>query len=158
MSLQSVAALGSPPLYDLVCFLGSHTSKWPVGGIYSLPHTSSRWTESSSFLSTGAPDMAMFTVRCLPRLSSVGSDRYHPSATWHTRQSGGAPDSLVWLDDRWLVWRGRRWLRDWPLVRCAAGASDSPVIYIRSAPNCFPRAACSPRASLGTRHCNTLNL
>jgi hypothetical protein len=29
---------------------------------------------------------------------------------------------------------------------------DSPVIYSRSAPNRFPRAACLPRASLDTRH------
>jgi hypothetical protein len=30
---------------------------------------------------------------------------------------------------------------------------DSAVIYSRSVPNRFPRAACSLRASLGTEHC-----
>jgi hypothetical protein len=86
--------LGLPPL---------QMAGW--GGIYSLPHTSSHWIESSNFLSTGAPDspvQALFTVRCLPRQSTVGSDRCHPLATWHTRQSGGAPDSPVQLEDRWL--------------------------------------------------------
>jgi hypothetical protein len=39
-------------------------------------------------------------------------------------------------------------------VRCTP---DSPVIYNRSAPNCFPRAVCSPRASLGTEHCPVHN-
>jgi hypothetical protein len=57
-------------LYALVCFLGPHTSKWPVGVFFSLPHTTSRWTESNSFLLTGAPNspvytgQALFTVRC----------------------------------------------------------------------------------------------
>jgi hypothetical protein len=63
--------------YALVCCLGSHTSKWLVGGIYSLPHTSSRWTESSSFLLMGTPDNpvrtghTLFTVRCLPRQLTI---------------------------------------------------------------------------------------
>jgi hypothetical protein len=75
--------------YALVCCLGSHTFKWLVGDIYSLPHTSSRWTESSSFLSTGAPDspvhtgQALFTMRCPAtsadrwslQQSTVGSNR-----------------------------------------------------------------------------------
>jgi hypothetical protein len=94
MSLQSVAALGSLPQYALVCFLGSHTSKWPVGGI-AFPQTCSRWTESNNFMLTGAPDWALFNVWCLPHQSTVGSDRCHPSATWHTGQPGGAPDSPV---------------------------------------------------------------
>jgi hypothetical protein len=34
MSLQSVAALASLPPYVLVCFLGSHTSKCPVEGVF----------------------------------------------------------------------------------------------------------------------------
>jgi hypothetical protein len=34
MSLQSVVALGSVPLCALVCFLGSHSSKWLVGGVF----------------------------------------------------------------------------------------------------------------------------
>jgi hypothetical protein len=44
-------------LYPFICCLGSHTLKWPVGVVFigSNP-ISSRWTESSSFLSTGAPD------------------------------------------------------------------------------------------------------
>jgi hypothetical protein len=35
--------------YALVCFLGSHTLRWPVGGIYSLPHNYSRWIEVTVF-------------------------------------------------------------------------------------------------------------
>jgi hypothetical protein len=64
--------------YALVCCLGSHTFKWLVGGIYSLPNTSSRWTESGSFLSTGTPDSpartrhTLFSVWCLPCQSTVG--------------------------------------------------------------------------------------
>jgi hypothetical protein len=43
------------------------------GYIYSPHHNYSRWTESSSFLSIGAPDRALFTIRCLPRQLTVGS-------------------------------------------------------------------------------------
>jgi hypothetical protein len=83
--------------YALVCCLGSHTSKWPVGGIYSLSHNYSRW----SFLSMGAPNslvhtgQALFTVWC-PATSTdrwglqqsiVGSDCF--LTVWCT------PDSLV---------------------------------------------------------------
>src|SRR5688500_11102908 len=35
-----------------------------------------------------APDRALFTVRCLPRQSTVGSDRCYPLATWRTEQFG----------------------------------------------------------------------
>jgi hypothetical protein len=48
--------------YALVCCL--------LGGIYSLPHTSSRWIESNNFLLVGALDspvhtgQALFTIRC----------------------------------------------------------------------------------------------
>jgi hypothetical protein len=75
--------------YALVCCLGSHTLKWLVGVIFIGPnHISSRWTESSSFLSTGALDSLVHTghgivhypvpatsvnrwIRPLPRLSSA---------------------------------------------------------------------------------------
>jgi hypothetical protein len=76
-------------LYALVCFLGSHTSKWSIGSIYS-PHTSSHWIESSNFLSTGTPDSLvrtghiLFIVRCLPRQPTVGvcsSRLLDPTAT-----------------------------------------------------------------------------
>jgi hypothetical protein len=68
----------------------------------------------------------------------------------------GTPDSPMRLDDRWLGCRGQHWLHDRPLVRRTAGATDSPVIYSCSTPNWFPRAVCSPRASLGTGHCSML--
>jgi hypothetical protein len=44
-------------------------------------------------------------------------------------------------------WSGVRLVHQ--TVQCTR---DSPMIYSRSAPNCFLRAACSPRASLGTGH------
>jgi hypothetical protein len=56
--------------YAFVCCLGSHTFKCPVGGICSLPHTSSRWTESNRFLWMSAQDspvhtrQALFTIWC----------------------------------------------------------------------------------------------
>jgi hypothetical protein len=60
-------------LYPLICCLGSHTLKWSVGVVFIGPNPiSSRWTESNSFLSTGAPDRALFTVLCLPRQPTVG--------------------------------------------------------------------------------------
>jgi hypothetical protein len=60
-----------------------------LGSIYSLLHTSSHWTKSSSFLLTGAPDSpvhighTLFTVWCpatsadrwILQQSPVGSDR-----------------------------------------------------------------------------------
>jgi hypothetical protein len=61
-----------------------------LGGIYSLPHTSSRWRESNSFLLTGTPNSPVHTERplfivwcpatCADRWglqqSTVGSDLY----------------------------------------------------------------------------------
>jgi hypothetical protein len=86
--------------YVLVCCLGSHTSKWPVGGIYSLPHTSSSWTESNSFLSAGTPDSpvrtghTLFIVRCLPRQPTVGVCSSRPLDPTITRLSGA--HQTVW--------------------------------------------------------------
>jgi hypothetical protein len=40
-----------------------------VGGIYNPNHNSSRWL---GFLSTGAPDTALFIVQCLPHQPIVG--------------------------------------------------------------------------------------
>jgi hypothetical protein len=42
--------------------LGSHTLKWSVVVVFIGPNPiSSRWTESNSFLSTGAPDSPVHT-------------------------------------------------------------------------------------------------
>ena len=74
--------------------------------IASTPQTS-RWTESSSFLSSGAPDRhcAVSGARHVSRpLAPVAVDRWIrplPSARWHTGQSGAhrtvrcTPDSPV---------------------------------------------------------------
>jgi hypothetical protein len=65
-------------LHALICCLGSHTLKWLVGLIFIGPNPiSSRWTENSSFLSTGTLDSPVPTtlvgrwVRPLPSLSSI---------------------------------------------------------------------------------------
>jgi hypothetical protein len=59
-------------LYPLICCLGCHTLKWLVGVVFIGPNPiSSRWTESNSFLSTDAPDRALFTIRCLPRQPTI---------------------------------------------------------------------------------------
>jgi hypothetical protein len=42
---------------------------WWLGGIYIPNHYSSRWLR---FLSTGAPDIPLFTFQCLPRQPIVG--------------------------------------------------------------------------------------
>jgi hypothetical protein len=50
-----------------------------LGGIYSLPHTSSRWTEMSSFLSTDAADIhcSLSGASHISRLlGSVAVDRW----------------------------------------------------------------------------------
>jgi hypothetical protein len=40
-----------------------HTLKWPVGVVFIGPNPiSSHWTESSSFLSTGAPDSLVLAM------------------------------------------------------------------------------------------------
>jgi hypothetical protein len=53
--------------------LGSHTLTWAVRVIFIGSNPSyGRWTESNSFLSTGTPDTALFSIRCLPRQSPVG--------------------------------------------------------------------------------------
>jgi hypothetical protein len=49
-----------------------------LGVFIASPHTSSHWTESSNFLSTGTPDSpvctrhTLFIVRCLPRQLTAG--------------------------------------------------------------------------------------
>jgi hypothetical protein len=166
MSLQSVAALGSLPQYALVCLLGSHTSKWSVGRVFIASPTllavrqkAATFCRRAHWTVRCAPDRASFTVWCLARQSTVGSNRCHPSATRHTEQFGGAPDSSVWLNARWFVWRGRRWLhgRRWSGVRLAHRTvrctPDSSVIYSHSTPYCFPRAAWAP----DTVRCTTDN-
>jgi hypothetical protein len=61
---------------------------------------SSRWTESSSFLSTGAPDspvhirQALFTVWCMPRQPTVvvcSSRPLDPTVTQSVRCTPGSP-------------------------------------------------------------------
>jgi hypothetical protein len=56
-------------LYALVCCLGSHTLEWLVGGVFIAPNTKLVVGEKSCSLwhieqSGGAPDSALFTVRC----------------------------------------------------------------------------------------------
>jgi hypothetical protein len=43
-----------------------------VGGIYSPNHYSSRYCPWHTGQSGGAPDMALFSVRCVPRQLPVG--------------------------------------------------------------------------------------
>jgi hypothetical protein len=63
-------------LYALVCYLGSHTFKWPVGGIYSPQHKTSHWRKA--VLSTAHRTVrwctGQCTVHCLVRLA-VGLNR-----------------------------------------------------------------------------------
>jgi hypothetical protein len=97
-------------LYALICCLGSHTLKWPVVVVFIGPNpSSSRWTESNNFLSSGAPDMALFTVWCLPRQPTIGvysSRPFDPTVTqtvrgtlsyMHCSLSGALATSV----DRW---------------------------------------------------------
>jgi hypothetical protein len=71
------------------------------GGIYSLPHTSSCWTESSSFLSTGTPNSlvrtehTLFIVRWLPRQPTVGICSSRPLDPTVTQTIRCTPDSSV---------------------------------------------------------------
>jgi hypothetical protein len=46
--------------------------KWPVGVVFIGPNpVSSRWTKSSSFLSTGTPNSLMHTGQCpMPAMSA----------------------------------------------------------------------------------------
>jgi hypothetical protein len=81
-----------------------------VGGIYSPNHYSSRCCRWHTGQSGGAPDMALFTVQCVPRQSSVGVWSgwplksfvllRHRTVRWHTRQFG-----VLWLCsfDLWLL-------------------------------------------------------
>jgi hypothetical protein len=66
-------------LYALICCLGSHPLKWLVRVVFIGPnHSYSRWTESSSFLSMGAPDSPVYTghdtVHCL--VPTTSADRW----------------------------------------------------------------------------------
>jgi hypothetical protein len=76
--------------YALVCCLGSHSSKWLVGGIYSLPLNYSHWTEGCCFCRR-----AHRIVRCPGHVSrplgSVAVDRCIrplPDNPVHIEQSG----------------------------------------------------------------------
>jgi hypothetical protein len=72
-------------------FLGlQHLHGW-LGVIYSLPHTSSRWTESNNFLLTDAPDSPCNHCSlsgALPHQPTIGSDRWNLDPR-------GTPDSPV---------------------------------------------------------------
>jgi hypothetical protein len=133
-----------------------HTFKWSIGVVFIGPNPiSSCWTESSSFLSTGAPYSPVRTgqgiVHCPVHATSV--DRWIrplvrlPGAR-RTVRCGLMTVGLANVADADCAadrWSGARLAHR--TVRCTP---DSLVIYSRSAPNCFPRAICSPRASLGT--------
>jgi hypothetical protein len=65
-----------------------------LGGIYSLPHTSSRWTESNSFLSTGTPDKHCSVSDALPRQPIVEVCSSRPLDL-----------TVAWLSGaHWTVW------------------------------------------------------
>jgi hypothetical protein len=70
-------------------------------GSYSLPHTSSRWTENNSFLSTTTLDSpvrtghTLFTVRCLPHQPTIGVCSSRPLAPTVTQIVRWSPDSSV---------------------------------------------------------------
>jgi hypothetical protein len=65
-------------LYALVCFLGSHTLKWPVGGIYSLPKLLVVGQKATAFYRRAhrtvryTPDKHCSLSGALPRQSTVG--------------------------------------------------------------------------------------
>jgi hypothetical protein len=127
----------------LGCSMGAWYVAWAhfspngrSGGVYSLPHTSSRWTESSSFLLTGTPDSLVHTehgtVHCpVPSTSTV--DHWIHRPLWSTGQFGATfwPSLTFWafltpsLVDRWL-WAGLVHRT----VRCTL---DSSVNYSRDA-------------------------
>jgi hypothetical protein len=69
--------------YALVCCLGSHTLKWPVGGVFSAPHNYSRWTEATTFCRR-----AHRIVRCTPDMHCSLSGALATSADhWGLQQS-----------------------------------------------------------------------
>jgi hypothetical protein len=143
----------------LVCFLGSHISKWSVGGYYSLPTllvvgrkaaTLCRWAHrtehcslSGAFHVTRPLDLTVATLR---PLGTPDSPLVHRKVrcdlmTVSLADVAGADCAA----DRWTGVRLAQ-----RTIRCT---SNNTMIYSRNAPNCFPRAACSPRAGLGTGHC-----
>jgi hypothetical protein len=84
--------------YALVCFLGSHTLKWPVGVIYSLRHNYSCWTEAAAFCRWAhrivqcTPDKQCSLSGALPRQPTVGvysSRPLDPTVTQAVRRSTG---------------------------------------------------------------------
>jgi hypothetical protein len=87
-----------------------HTQMAGWRGIYSLPLTSSSWTESCSFLSLGAPDSPVHTghVRCPGHVSqplrAAAADRW-PDCPVHTGQSDAtAPESPFFGLSAQTVW------------------------------------------------------
>jgi hypothetical protein len=83
-------------LYPLICCLSSHHLKWPVGVVFIGPNPiPSRWTESSSFRSTGTPDRVLFSVWCLPRQSTVGVCSSRSLGLTATQTVRCTPDSPV---------------------------------------------------------------
>jgi hypothetical protein len=120
-----------------------------VGGIYSPNHYSSRCCRWHTGQSGGAPDMALFSVRCVCHVSCPlgfsAVDRWSPLSSSCTGQSGGTPDmsGAFWLccSDFWLrtVHFCSRPLRSFD--RCSAGSLDtvwctpySPVNYSGEVP------------------------
>jgi hypothetical protein len=138
-------------VYKVLLHLGVlHTLKWPVGVVFIGPNPiSSHWTERSSFLSTGAPDRALFTVWCLPRQSTVGSNHY-PDCLVHTGQSDVALWLLAWLT--WPTLTARPTVgqaRGWRTGQ--SGAHQTVRWFIATAPQLLPESGLSTKGQPGHR-------
>jgi hypothetical protein len=137
MSLQSVTALGSGWMPRGSFIAPSNQPSLSACAPYSPLHTG-QWAVAD-FL----PFLAKPTVATLRPLGTPDSPVAHRTVLFGLMTVGLA--DVVGADcaaDRWL---GAQLAHR--TVRCTP---YNPVIYSHSAPTGFPRAACSPRASLGT--------
>jgi hypothetical protein len=83
-------------LYALVCCLGSHTLKWPVGGVFIAPYTNLAVGKKAAALCgtpdnpVGSPDRSVRLAVGLTLQVTVGAGGFYSGqSACHTRQYGG---------------------------------------------------------------------
>jgi hypothetical protein len=124
-------------LYALVCFLGSHTLEWPIGGVFIALHT--KLTVGEKLLLSAAHRTVRWctgqcTVHCpvrlvvgLTLLATVGVQTFYTGhSRCHTEQSDGFSSPVPLGTSRWATIHGAP---DSPA--CGTGQSGAPDQIVR---------------------------
>jgi hypothetical protein len=105
--------------YALICCLGSHTLKWPVGVVFIDPNTKLAIGEKLT-LSATLDSLVRLAVGLTPQVT-VGATGFHTGqSACHIRQSCGFSPPVPLGTSRWVLFPGAL---DSPA--CGTGQSDA---------------------------------